>query len=65
MPNKSAFFVARAQVGNLTRTRPANDPVLLDARRRMREAAFLVAIENALDKTPGITPEGASAPSTC
>jgi hypothetical protein len=57
VPNKSAFFVARAQVGNLTRTRPADDPVLLDARRRMQEAAFFIAIENALDKLPGLSPE--------
>jgi hypothetical protein len=57
VPNNSAFFVARAQVGNLTRIRAADDPVLLDARRRMQEAAFVIAIENALDKISGISPE--------
>jgi hypothetical protein len=57
--NKSAIFSARAQVGNLTRTCQADDPVLLDARHRMREAAFLIAIGKAIDRMPDLTPRGA------
>ena len=37
MPNKAAFYLARSAVGNLTQTRSADDPVLIDARRRMEE----------------------------
>ena len=30
MPNKAAFYLARSAVGNLTQTRSADDPVLID-----------------------------------
>ena len=57
MPNKAAFYLARSAVGNLTQTRSADDPVLIDARRRMEEESFLIAVNRAIDKAPPITPE--------
>jgi hypothetical protein len=57
MPNKAAFYLARSAVGNLTKTRPADDPALLDARRRMEEQSFLIAVSRAIDKAQPITPE--------
>jgi hypothetical protein len=57
MPNKVAFYLARSAVGNLTQTRSADDPVLIDARRRMEEESFLIAVSRAIDKAAPITPE--------
>ena len=57
MPNKAAFYLARSAVGNLTQTRSADDPVLIDARRRMDEEAGLRAVPRAIDKAAPITPE--------
>ena len=57
MPNKAAFFPARSAVGNLTQSRSADDPVLIDARRRMEEESSLIAVSRAIDKAPCITPE--------
>jgi hypothetical protein len=57
MPNKAAFYLARSAVGNLTQTRSADDPVLIDARRRMEEESFLIAVSRAIEKAPPITPE--------
>ena len=57
MPNKAAFYLARSAVGNLSQTRSADDPVLIDARRRMEEESFLIAVSRAIDKAPPITPE--------
>jgi hypothetical protein len=57
MPNKAAFYLARSVVGNLTQCRSADDPVLIEARRRMEEESFLIAVSRAIDKAPRITPE--------
>ncbi len=57
MPNKTAFYLARSAVGNYTQTRSADDPVLIDARRRMEEESFLIAVTRAIEKAPPITPE--------
>ena len=57
MPNKAAFYLARSAVGNLSQTRSADDPVLIDARRRMEEESFLIAVSRAIDKAPPVTPE--------
>ncbi len=57
MPNKAAFYLARSVVGNLTQSPPADDPMLIDARRRMEEEPFLIAVSRAIDKAPRITPE--------
>ena len=57
MPNKAAFYQARSAVGNFTQSRSADDPVLIDARRRMEEESFLIAVSRAIDKAPPITSE--------
>ncbi len=46
------FRVQRGRAAILTRYRDPADPELLDARQRMREEAFLEAIERALAKAP-------------
>jgi hypothetical protein len=57
MPNKAAFYLARSTVGNLTQTLLADDPALVDARRRMEEESFLIAISRAIEKAPPLTLE--------
>jgi hypothetical protein len=50
VPNN--FRIQRGRAAVLTRFRDPADPELLDARRRMREEAFLEAIAKALAKAP-------------
>ncbi|MCX5044641.1 hypothetical protein OG921_15840 [Aldersonia sp. NBC_00410] len=57
MPSKAAFYKARSAVGNLTQSRSADDPVLIEAQRRMAEESFLIAVSKAIDKAPPVTPE--------
>jgi hypothetical protein len=47
---------ARSRYASLRRSRPADDPELLEARRRMREEALVGAIDRALKNGPQITP---------
>lgn len=46
----------RGRYAALLRSRAADDPELLEARRRMREEAFVAAVRRALAKAPPITP---------
>ncbi len=45
----------RARYAALTRSRPGDDPELVDARRLMQEERLVKAIEDALDKAPPMT----------
>lgn len=47
----------RGRVAALTRSRPANDPDLLDARRSLRAASLEDYIRRAVDSAPPLTPE--------
>lgn len=47
----------RGRYAALRRSRAADDPELLEARRCMREAALVAAIERALKNSPPLTAE--------
>lgn len=47
----------RARVASLTRSRAADDPDLIDARRKLREAKLAEHIAHAVDAAPPLTPE--------
>jgi hypothetical protein len=47
----------RARVASLTRSRPADDPDLLDARRNLRVARLEQAIRDAVGAAPPLTNE--------
>jgi hypothetical protein len=51
----SSFTRARAQVGYLSRWHSPEDPVLIEARQRMREAFVVYKVAEALDKGPALT----------
>ena len=52
-----AFHALRAKYGGLVRDRAADDPELIDARRRMQEEALVIAITKALEKAPPMNDE--------
>ncbi len=47
----------RARVGSLSRSRTADDPELLDARRNLAEANIADYIEKTLAQAPPLSPE--------
>ncbi|KUI48419.1 hypothetical protein AU198_20830 [Mycobacterium sp. GA-1199] len=53
----SAFTRARARVALLCQTLPPDDPVLVEARRLMREAFVVEKISEILGDGPTLTPE--------
>jgi len=56
MTASGQFRVERGRVASLTRSRADDDPELVGARQRMREYAFISAIEDALRNAPEMTP---------
>jgi hypothetical protein len=51
----TTLFRERGRYAALTRSRPADDPELLEAQRCMREEALLAAIKRALKNAPPLT----------
>ncbi len=47
----------RARIASLTRSRPADDPDLLDARRKLRTERLADYIKRVVDAAPPLTPE--------
>ncbi len=47
----------RARVASLTRSRPADDPELLDARRNLKAERLADYIKHTVDGAPPLTPE--------
>lgn len=47
----------RARVASLSRSRPADDPELLDARRTLRTTRLAEHIARVVDEAPPLTPE--------
>lgn len=47
----------RARVASLTRSRPADDPDLLTARRNLREIKLAEQIQKAVSEAPRLRPE--------
>jgi len=54
MPS-TAFYSARSRVANLSKTRSANDPELIQLRHQMMEEFLVDCITGALDKGPALT----------
>jgi hypothetical protein len=48
MPNKAAFYLARSVVGNLTQSRSADDPVLIDATAEASRSATITGASDRL-----------------
>jgi len=57
----SEKLIQRAKVGALSRSRTADDPELLDARRSLAAANIAAAIDRALATAPPLTDEMAEA----
>lgn len=53
--SSTTLFRERGRYAALTRSRPADDPELLEAQRSMREEALVVAIKRALKNAPPLT----------
>jgi hypothetical protein len=53
----SSFTKSRAQVGYLSRSLSPDDPVLIAARLRMREAFVVHKVADILDAGPALTSE--------
>ena len=53
----STFRTARARYAALTRSRPADDPALLESRQLMREQAVIDAIERGLKQASPLSPK--------
>ncbi|MGU3651843.1 hypothetical protein [Mycolicibacterium sp. A43C] len=53
----SEFTRARSELGRLTRKYGADNPLSLDARRRMCEAHVLLKFASLLSKLPTVSPE--------
>ena len=61
----STFRAERARYASLTRSRSADDPELMQARRLMQEHGLIIAVSRVLAKSTPITPRCASASSLC
>ena len=57
VPPDEATSHHRARVASLSRSRAADDPELIDARRSLREALAAAHIEKAVDKAAPLTTE--------
>lgn len=53
---ESTLRVERARYASLTRSRTADDPELIEARRLMQEQSQIRAVKRALEKPPPISP---------
>jgi hypothetical protein len=51
------FYRYRGAVGSLTRSRPADDPELVEARPAMAEETLVDAVAKALRKAPALAPQ--------
>ena len=52
----SNWTTERARIASLTRSRTANDPELVDARRNLRAARLADYIQRTVDAAPPLTP---------
>lgn len=51
----TAYYTVRSRVANLTKTRPADDPELIQLRQQMCEQFLVDSITASLDKGPALT----------
>jgi hypothetical protein len=51
----TAYYTVRSRVANLTKTRSADDPELIQLRQQMCEQFLVDSITAALDKGPALT----------
>lgn len=54
---EQSWTAQRARVAGLSRSRPADDPDLLDARRDLRATRLAEHIARVVDEAPPLTPE--------
>lgn len=56
----SSVTTERARIAALSRSRPKNDPELIEARQRLKTLRLEAHVQKALDQAPPITPEQAN-----